>query len=58
MLVDDQMQLESFEPVHRGFATRSQTLKHPMSSNATVVADLQAGRIDKTRAATFAEAVA
>lgn len=50
-LIDYQMQLETKEPINRGFASGCQIRKHAMSREATIVANLEASGINKAKRA-------
>ena len=57
LVIDHQVELESKEPVNRGFAPGRQAAKHLVASNPTVVAHLETAAIDKADAATSAKTV-
>ena len=57
MLIDHQMQLKPIEPIYRGFAWCCQISKHAVTSNATIVTNLEASGIDETDSRAITQAV-
>lgn len=50
-VVDDQMQFETVEPIHTGFAACRQVFQHLVRPDVPIVTDRQTGRVNKTDAA-------